>query len=94
MQKRFALRTILLLAAALWLGVWLALPTFQRVRVPVPAVRAVVSDPYDDPLLEPYGRYRDALLAGDTAALVALLDGVRGTYLEYRTLLTLASFPR
>ena len=93
MQKRFALGTALLIAGALWLGVWLALPTYRQVRVPMPAVRAVVSDPYDDPLLASYGRYRDALLAGDAATLVALLDEVRGTYLEYRTLLTLASLP-
>ena len=92
MQKRSFL-VALLTAGTLLLGVWLALPTFQRAPVPIPAVRAVVSDPYDDPLLTSYGRYRDALLAGDAAALVSLLDGVRGTYLEYRTLLTLAKLP-
>ena len=92
MQKRSFL-VALLTAGALLLGVWLALPTFQRAPVPIPAVRAVVSDPYDDPLLTSYGRYRDALLAGDAAALASLLDGVRGTYLEYRTLLTLAKLP-
>ena len=93
MQKRSFLGIALLTAGALSFGAWLALPTFRRVPVPMPVVRAIVSDPYDDPLLVSYGRYRDALLAGDSAALIALLDEVRGTYLEYRTLLTLAKLP-
>ena len=47
-------------------------------------------DPYDTRLLRPYGAFRDAYLAGDTAALEALLDEVEGSYLEIRTRMTLA----
>ncbi|MDZ7706074.1 MAG: transglycosylase SLT domain-containing protein [Trueperaceae bacterium] len=46
-----------------------------------------------EPLLQPYERYRGALARGDTATLTALLGEVRGSYLEYRTLLALARYP-
>jgi soluble lytic murein transglycosylase len=53
-------------------------------------------DPYAEPLLQPYGRYRDALLASDRDALLTLLGETEtsGTYLEYRTLMALVQHPQ
>ncbi|HEX7023043.1 MAG TPA: lytic transglycosylase domain-containing protein [Trueperaceae bacterium] len=85
-RQRLALLFSLLLAALLWFGLG---PAFRRVKVPVPHVLAVVLDPYDNPILADYGRYRDALLANDLPALEDLARSSEG-YLQLRTLFTLA----
>lgn len=56
----------------------------------MPEVHAVVLDPFDNDLMRPYGRYREALLSDDAQALSELLDEIEGSYLAYRTRLTLA----
>lgn len=68
---------------------WLALPLGRR-NIDIPNVQVVVLDPFEQPILQDYRRYRDAVIAGDTEALEALLPEVQGSFLEYRTLLTLA----
>jgi len=78
-----------------WLFISPLNPLAGGVAIPIPTVYAVVSDPFQrDPLLHLYGRYRAALLANDLAALQALLEEAAGSYLEYRTLLTLARSPQ
>lgn len=72
-------------------GWWLVGPQArERPRViPTPSYQVVVADPYATPLLSDYGRYRDALLERDTAALAGLAAEAEG-YLAYRAALTLA----
>lgn len=97
MLPRLILSVSLALAVAVlaWLFIGPLNPQAGGVAIPIPTVYAVVSDPYHrDPLLHLYGRYRAALLANDLAALQALLEEVAGSYLEYRTLLTLARSPQ
>lgn len=83
---RLILVTALLLAAALFLVVRRALIAST---IPVPEVRTIVLDPYDDPLLMPYQIYRDALLAGDTQSLRDLAN-YRSDFVAYRAAGTLA----
>lgn len=90
LSTRAVLAVLLITALSLWV---LLYPSFGNRFVPLPTVQAVILDPYDNLVLENYGRYRDALLQNDTAALRALLPEVRGSFLEYRTLLTLARHP-
>lgn len=85
-MRRYALLGALLVLAAAW---WALGGSWGRVAIPVPVVRAVVLDPYDQPLLTSYKRYRDALLERDTAALAALADG-EVSYAAYRAALTIA----
>ncbi|MBS3966785.1 MAG: transglycosylase SLT domain-containing protein [Truepera sp.] len=93
---RLILSVSLALAVLAWLFIQSPLsPPARGIAIPIPTVYAVVSDPYQrDPLLHRYGLYRTALLANDLAALQALLEEVAGSYLEYRTLLTLARSPQ
>ena len=95
MLPRLILSVSLALAVLAWLFIAPLNPQVGGVAIPIPTVYAVVSDPYQrDPLLHLYGRYRAALLANDLAALQALLEEAGGSYLEYRTLLTLARSPQ
>jgi soluble lytic murein transglycosylase len=83
---RLILLTALLLTATLFM-------TIRRIfvtdHIPVPEVRTVVLDPYDDPLLMPYQVYRNALLAADTQTLRELA-GHRDDFVAYRAARTLA----
>lgn len=95
MRLRLVLRISLALAVLAWLFIQSPLnPLARGIAIPIPRVYAVVSDPFQDPYLHLYGRYRTALLADDVAALQALLAEAAGSYLEYRTLLTLARNPQ
>lgn len=94
--RRLVLSVSLALAVLAWLVMLSPFnPLARGVAIPTPEVYAVISDPYQrDPRLHLYRLYRDALAADDMAALVALLDEAAGSYLEYRTLMTLARSPR
>ncbi len=58
------------------------------IDIPVPAVQAIVSDPYDEPLLGAYKLYRDAVLVNDWITLENLAM-LRDDYVAYRAALTL-----
>ncbi len=61
--------------------------------MPLPEVRVALLDPYaNNPLLQSYGRFHDALVRQDVAGLQNLLaeESLRGSYLEYQTALALA----
>ena len=83
----------LLLGLILGLVLALLLPALGgRQRPPGFAeVRVSTVDPYESEVLEPYGRFRDAVAAGDTATLAELASG--RDFLAYRAALTLARDP-
>jgi soluble lytic murein transglycosylase len=60
----------------------------SQVDIPVPAVQAITSDPYDEPLLGPYKLYRDAVMVNDWITLENLAM-LRNDYVAYRSALTL-----
>ncbi len=91
---RSLLSFVILILSLFWLLYWLY--QGRLLPIPLPEVRVVVLDPYaDNPLLQSYKRFRDALLGQDVAALQGLLaeETVRGSYLEHQTALTLARMP-
>lgn len=69
--------------------------SWTTTRLPEPAVRAIVVDPYrEQPALRAYGIFRDAYLQRDFPALAALADAEADSFLAYRTLLALAREPQ
>ncbi len=89
-RPRFFLSIGLIAASILWLGIFAARP--ER-RIPLPAVQTVVFDPYSQEVLSSYRLFREASLSQDKQALLNLLENVRGSFLEYRILLSLAQDP-
>lgn len=59
-----------------------------QVAIPIPSVKAIVSDPYDQPLLSPYKLYRDAVMVNDWITLENL-SMLRDDFVAYRSALTL-----
>lgn len=89
MNKRLLLSSVLLLATLLLTALTLG-DAFPRERdIPVPVFQAVVLDPFDEPLLQDYKLYRDAVMVNDLSSLTRLADSETG-YLQYRSALTLA----
>jgi soluble lytic murein transglycosylase len=82
-----------LLALVTLSGSWLLSTWFAGLRLTENdggvVLRHAVLDPYDTPLLQGYGTYRDALIGGDLAA-IARLARRDDSYLAYRASLTLA----